>query len=153
LPELGKVKVLERGILRPPRGVITVQQLLTHTSGFVYEFMNAELHGYVAQGKAASFMADGEGFLQSPLLFNPGARWEYGISSDWLGRLVERVSGETLESYFRQRIFDPLGMQDTFFNVPAQNQHRSELDRRTETTGAREIATQLGFPPHSRITI
>ena len=133
LPELGKMKVLERGILRPAKGVITVRQLLTHTSGFVYEFMNAELHDYVAQGNVASFMADGDGFLQSPLLFDPGARWEYGISSDWLGRLVERISGETLDCYFRQRIFDPLGMQDTYFNVPAQMQSRlAPMYRRTK---------------------
>ena len=136
LPELGKVKVLERGILRPPKGIITVRQLLTHTSGFVYEFMNAELHDYVAQGKAASFMADGDGFLRSPLLFDPGARWEYGISSDWLGMLVERVSGETLESYFHQKIFDPLGMRDTFFKIPEQKQSRlSPMFRRIKNDG------------------
>jgi CubicO group peptidase (beta-lactamase class C family) len=51
-------------------------------------------------------------------------RWEYGINTDWLGRLVERVSGQSLEVYFRERIFDPLGMSDSFFSVPPAKQSR-----------------------------
>jgi CubicO group peptidase (beta-lactamase class C family) len=58
------------------------------------------------------------------LLFDPGTRWEYGISTDWLGKLVEKVSGQTLEAYFRQGVFEPLGMEDTFFNVPPDKQPR-----------------------------
>ncbi len=57
-------------------------------------------------------------------MFDPGSRWEYGISTDWLGKLVEKVSGQTLEDYFRQHIFQPLGMTDTFFNVPSRKQAR-----------------------------
>jgi CubicO group peptidase (beta-lactamase class C family) len=63
-------------------------------------------------------MLVGDAFLEAPLLFDPGARWEYGINTDWLGRLVERVSGQTLEAYFQEKIFQPLGMADSFFNVP-----------------------------------
>ncbi len=147
LPELGNVKVLERGILRPPKSAITVRQLLTHTSGFAYEFINPALHDYVGQGKVDSLLADGDGFLQSPLLFDPGSRWEYGISVDWLGRLVERISGESLESYFRQRILDPLGMQDTYFNVPLDKQPRlAALFRRTEDGGLAQDLPQQQKP-------
>jgi methyl acetate hydrolase len=124
LPDLAKVQVLDNGTLRPPKSPVTVRQLLTHTSGFVYEFMNRELHDYVAQGKAPSMMAGTDAFLQGPLLFDPGTRWEYGISADWLGRLVEKISGQSLEDYFRQHIFDPLGMTDSFYNVPPDRQSR-----------------------------
>src|SRR3974377_611073 len=65
-----------------------------------------------------------EAFLRGPLMFDPGTHWEYGISYDWLGELVEQVSGETLEEYFRRHILEPLGMTDTFFNVPAEKQAR-----------------------------
>jgi len=109
LPELAAVQVLEGGALRAPKGPITVRQLLTHTSGFGYEFLNADLHDYAAKGKIPSAFTGGDGFMKAPLVFDPGARWEYGINTDWLGRLVEKVSGQTLEAYFRQHVFAPLG--------------------------------------------
>jgi len=131
LPELSQVKVLEefdastgKAKLRPPRTPPTVRQLLSHTSGFVYEFFDAKLHAYAATGAVPSILQGGDGFLKAPLLFDPGTRWEYGVSTDWLGRLVERVSGQTLEDYFRQHIFQPLGMTDTSFNVPPEKQAR-----------------------------
>jgi CubicO group peptidase (beta-lactamase class C family) len=123
-PELASVQVLEGGALRAPQAPITVRQLLTHTSGFGYEFMNGDLHEYAAKGKMPSMTAGGDGFLKAPLVWDPGARWEYGISTDWLGKLVEKVSGQSLEAYFRQAVFEPLGMDDTFFNVPPDRQPR-----------------------------
>ena len=123
-PELATVQVLDGGKLRAPKTPITVRQLLTHTSGFGYEFLNAELFGLVAKKEIPSVMAGGDGFLKAPLVVDPGVRWEYGINTDWLGRIVERVSGQSLEAYFRERIFAPLGMTDTYFNVPAAKQSR-----------------------------
>jgi methyl acetate hydrolase len=123
-PELAKVQVLEGGKLRPPKSQPTIRQLLSHTAGFVYEFMNRDFRDYVAKGKASSMMTGDDKFLQAPLFFDPGTRWEYGINTDWLGRIVEKVSGLSLEAYFRQNIFDPLAMPDTFFNVPQEKQSR-----------------------------
>jgi CubicO group peptidase (beta-lactamase class C family) len=124
LPELGAVRVLDGGSLRPPKSPVTVRQLLTPTAGFGYEFMNREIAGLVARKEIASMMGGGDAFLKAPLLFDPGTRWEYGISTDWLGRLVEEVSGQSLEAYFRERIFAPLGMWDSFFDVPPDKQSR-----------------------------
>ena len=118
LPELDSVRVLENGALRAPKSRMTVRQLLTHTSGFVYEFLNREMHEHASKAKVPSVFAGGDAFMKAPLVFDPGARWEYGINTDWLGRLVEKVSGQTLDAYMRTAIFDPLGMGDTFFNVP-----------------------------------
>ncbi len=124
LPELGTIRVLDGGTLRPPKTPITVRHLLTHTAGFGYEFLNRDLFGLVSKKEVPSLMAGGDGFLKAPLLFDAGTRWEYGINTDWLGRLVERVSGQSLEVYFRRKIFDPLGMSDSFFNVPRDKQPR-----------------------------
>ncbi len=124
LPEFAAVRVLDGGTRRPPKNPITVRHLLTHTAGFGYEFMNSQLLELVSKKEVPSVMAGGEGFLKAPLLFDPGTRWEYGINTDWLGKLVERVSGQSLEVYFREKIFDPLGMSDSFFNVPPNKQAR-----------------------------
>lgn len=124
VPALGAVQVLENGERRPPASPPTVRQLLTHMSGFAYEFLNPEIADLVETGSLPTLFAGTDEFLQAPLVFDPGVRWEYGISTDWLGRLVETVSGQTLEAYFRSRIFEPLAMTDTFFEVPADQADR-----------------------------
>ena len=124
VPELRDVRVLDGGTGRPPKTPVTVRHLLTHTSGFGYEFMNRELSDLVSQKVIPSAMGGGDAFLKAPLVFDPGTRWEYGISTDWLGKLVERVSGRTLDVYFNEKIFGPLGMGDSFFVVPAAKQSR-----------------------------
>lgn len=131
-PELTQVQVLEEfdastkeAKLRAPKTPPTVRQLLTHTAGFAYEFFDPKMQAYAASGAVPSMRLGGDdGFLKGPLMFDPGTRWEYGINTDWLGRIVEKVSGQDLETYFRQHIFQPLGMNDTFFNVPAEKQAR-----------------------------
>lgn len=122
--ELADVRVLDGGALRAPKTPITVRQLLTHTSGFGYEFLNRDLLALVGTKQLPSLMAGGDGFLRAPLVSEPGTRWEYGISTDWLGRLVERVSGQTLDAYVADKILNPLGMRDTFFNVPGDKRAR-----------------------------
>jgi methyl acetate hydrolase len=132
-PEIGAVQVLDAGAMRPPKRPITIRHLLTHTAGFGYEFMNRDLFGMVGKGTLPSVMAGGDGFLKAPLLFDPGSRWEYGINTDWLGRIVERVSGQSLEAYFKRHIFDPLGMQDSFFVVPPDKRPRlAKMFQRTK---------------------
>ena len=148
--EMAGVQVLDAGAMRPPARPITVRHLLTHTAGFGYEFMNRDLFGMVGKGTLPSLMAGDDGFLKAPLLFDPGSRWEYGISTDWLGRIVERVSGQTLDAYFRQHIFAPLGMQDSFFVVPPDKQPRlAKLFQRTKDGALAEQpprpAARVGF--------
>jgi CubicO group peptidase (beta-lactamase class C family) len=124
VPELAAARVLDHGALRAPKTPVTVRHLLTHTSGFGYEFLNGEILDLVARKELGSVAAGDDAFMRAPLLFDPGTRWQYGISTDWLGRVIERVSGQTLEQYFREHIFDPLGMSDSFFVVPAGKQAR-----------------------------
>jgi CubicO group peptidase (beta-lactamase class C family) len=115
LPELGELQVLDgfdpdgAPRFRPPRRAITLRHLLTHTAGFAYANWNADLL------RLQQWRGSGWGPLGAPLVFDPGDRWEYSIAIDWTGHLVERLTGLTLEDYFRQRILDPLGMRDTTF--------------------------------------
>jgi CubicO group peptidase (beta-lactamase class C family) len=121
LPQLREVEVLEgfntnnKPILRPAKTAVTVHQLLTHTSGYVYDIWNGNAARYASLGYATE-----NDFLNVPLAFDPGTKWEYGISTDILGILVEVVSGQSLDDYFQEHLFIPLGMSDTYFIVPKE---------------------------------
>ena len=121
LPVIKSVKVLEGfdagGVprLRDPRGPVTLRHLLTHTSGYGYDIFNPDIARYVEFVGLPSIMSRKNGSLRVPLLFDPGTGWEYGIGIDLAGKVVETVTGQSLEAYFRQHIFEPLGMRDTSF--------------------------------------
>lgn len=147
LPHLAEAEVLEgfdadgKPILRPARSAVTIRQLLTHTSGYVYDIWNEN-----AARLGTSRDAAGNVSLDVPLAFDPGTKWEYGISTDILGVLVEAVSGQSLDDYFREHIFDPLGMHDTYFIVP------EEKLPRLATAYARPDRGELKPLPYSRPT-
>ncbi|HCS28996.1 MAG TPA: 1,4-butanediol diacrylate esterase [Spongiibacteraceae bacterium] len=143
LPELAEIKVLkgftEDGdmALESPSAIPTTFQLLTHTSGFVYEFTNSRAFESVKMGLVPSIFSGLAG-LQAPMGFSPGARWEYGIGLDWAGVIVERVSGLTLDVYFKRHIFEPLKMSDTAYVVPEADSSR---------VAAIHVRTEAGFSP------
>lgn len=118
LPELAGLKVFESfdpatGAyrLRPASRPATVRHFLTHTSGLAYPFTSATWRDFKPRA--------GETYpFGGPLLFDPGDRWYYSTSTDVVGRLVEVLSGQKLEDYFRQHVFAPLKMDDTSYNVP-----------------------------------
>jgi methyl acetate hydrolase len=123
LPELAKLPVFDSFDaktgdyrLHPTSKPITVRHVLTHTSGLGYPFTSGTLRDFKPRA--------GESFPFGPLLFEPGEKWLYGTSTDVVGRLVEKISGETLEGYFRQHIFAPLKMNDTSYNVPQDKAER-----------------------------
>jgi CubicO group peptidase (beta-lactamase class C family) len=147
VPELAAIQVLEGGVLRPTKSPPTVRHLLTHTSGFAYEIFNRDIADLVQSGKLPTLFTWTDDFLAAPLVFDPGARFEYGISVDWLGRIVESVSGQSLEAYMRTSIFEPLRMNDTFFNVPADKLQR------VSTLVARQTDGTLGLVPNTPVTV
>jgi CubicO group peptidase (beta-lactamase class C family) len=125
LPEIGKMKVAQEKtgadgthslLLSDPERPMTVQDLLRHTSGLIYGGRGASL---VNQAYVAAKLST------LPLRFSPGARWQYGVSTDVLGRLVEVIDGKTLGESLSERIFKPLGMVDTQFQVPAAKVERA----------------------------
>lgn len=130
VPELGHVRVLEgfdsngQPQLRAPRGAITLRHLLTHTSGHGYEFFNAKLKRYVEITATPSIMSCENAVLMTPLSFDPGDRWEYGIGIDWAGKMVERVSGMSIGQYLQTSLFGPLQMTSTTFRLSADHRRR-----------------------------
>ena len=123
LPELAAAKVLEgfdaggEPKLRPARRDITLRHLLTHTAGFAYDIWSPDLIRYQERMGIPGVINCQNLALTTPLLFDPGEKWNYGINIDWVGKAVEKVSGQNLEDYFRDNIFAPLGMRDTAFKL------------------------------------
>ena len=140
LPELKGVGVYAGGgggvpfATRPTAEPMRMLDLLRHTSGLTYGFQNrSNIDAAYREAKLGEWHGGDDlgGFIaalgQLPLEFSPGEAWNYSVSTDVLGAVVERVSGQTLDAYFRDRIFAPLGMDDSFFTVPAD-----KVDRLTD---------------------
>src|SRR5207253_3291577 len=131
IPSFADVRVYSEGSslkhrTEPATEPVRIWHLLTHTSGLTYGFhythpvdalyRNAGFEWASPDGMDLATCCDAWAGL--PLLFQPGAEWNYGVSTDVLGRVVEVASGLTLDAFFRDRIFEPLGMADTAFSVP-----------------------------------
>jgi CubicO group peptidase (beta-lactamase class C family) len=123
LPELGSPRVLEgfdaagEPRLRPARRAITLRHLITHTAGFVYDIWCPEMGRYMEKMGVPGIISCQNAALMLPLVFEPGEKWDYGINIDWVGKAVERASGQPLGDYFAEHIFGPIGMEDTGFGV------------------------------------
>jgi CubicO group peptidase (beta-lactamase class C family) len=111
-------------VLRPPASKATVRQLMTHTSGCGYTFTNAALHRYAQLTGTLDLFTGMKASLMGPLARDPGTLWEYGVSTDWLGLVVEAVSGHTLDVYLREHVFGPLGMSETTFSPTTEQRSR-----------------------------
>ncbi|HBP15288.1 MAG TPA: hypothetical protein DD457_08790 [Gammaproteobacteria bacterium] len=122
LPELASLTVLIQGQRIPPAHPITVRHLLTHTAGFSYGWNRRDpvdvLYAKVNPERATNSRDFLERLSTLPLKFEPGDQWHYGVAVDVLGVLVERISGKPFDRFLSERLFEPLGMVDTFFNVP-----------------------------------
>ena len=137
IPEFADTPVYTGGsylkpVVEPQTEPIRIWHLLSHTSGLTYGFHNT--HPVDAIYRQAGFEwgipagmdleACCQAWARLPLVFQPGSEWNYGVSTDVLGRVVEVVSGQPLDEFMKQRIFEPLGMTETDFWVP-----RSRADR------------------------
>ena len=122
-PEIGKLQVIEgfaasgEPILRAPKRDITTRMLMVHTSGLSYDFINHTYNRLAQERGQPSVITASKACLMTPLLFDPGERWEYGTNLDWCGQIVEAITGSRLGDVFKTRIFEPLGMHDTTFEL------------------------------------
>jgi methyl acetate hydrolase len=131
LPELASPQVLEgfdasgEPKLRPARRPITLRHLITHTAGFVYDIWSPEIGRYMEKRSIPGIISCENAALALPLTFDPGDEWDYGINIDWVGKAVERVSGQVLGDFFAEHLFGPIGMNDTGFKLTPE--HRARL--------------------------
>jgi methyl acetate hydrolase len=123
LPDLASPQVLEgfdaNGApkLRPAKKPITLRQLMTHTAGFAYDMWNGDLVQYLEKTGTPGITTCQNAALKTPLMTDPGTRWEYGTNIDFVGKAVEAVSGKRLDAYLHDHMFAPLGMNDTGFKI------------------------------------
>ena len=149
-PTLGSPRVLTgfdaKGVpqLRPARRPITLHDLLTHTSGFSYPLWDTNAVRYLKAAHSHPALP------HRPLMFDPQAKWAYGGSLDRVGRLIEIVSGKTLDLYFRDHIAGPLGMKDTGFSVTEQQRAR-EARLHVRQADGRLVAQPIEKPKAQKV--
>lgn len=128
VPELADLDVLVDGELVPAERTMTMRHLLTHTAGLSYGFNPRDpvdqKYGEVQPLRAKDLDEFAERLGTLPLVFEPGERWHYSVAVDVTGLIVQRLSGMSFDAFLAERVFAPLGMEDTFFNVP-----KDKLDR------------------------
>jgi CubicO group peptidase (beta-lactamase class C family) len=134
--------------LRPARRPVTVRHLLTHTSGFTYDIWSALMGQYQTYAAIPGIITCQNAALTTPLVCDPGERWEYGISIDWLGKVVEAVSGQRLDRYVADNICQPLGMHDTAFTLsPSMRTRLARVHQRAEDGSLQPTAMEVPQEP------
>ena len=130
LPALAAPQVLEgfdaagAPRLRPAKRPVTLRHLLTHTAGFSYDMWNAAIGRYMQHAGIPGIITCRNDALRTPLVADPGERWEYGVNVDWAGKAVEAASGQSLDAYLRAHVLEPLGMHDTGFVLSPEQRGR-----------------------------
>ena len=152
LPEFAQLQVLDgfdgdQPRLRAPTSAATVRQLMTHTAGLGYFFTNAPLLRYLAVTGAPSPLSGDKRSLSVPMVNDPGTAWAYGVNTDWLGLVVEQISGQRLSTYLQQHVYGPLGMADSTF-APSDAQ-RARLLRVVQRQADGTLAPALHDLPAS----
>jgi methyl acetate hydrolase len=146
LPEFAELQVLEAdGSLRPPASKATIRQLMTHTAGLGYFFLNEGLLTYCGANSLPSCLSGEKASLSAPLVNDPGTIWEYGVNTDWLGLVVEKVSGQSLGAYLAEHVWGPLGMTDSTFS-PSDEQRSRLMPIRLRAADGSLQPTDLDLP-------
>lgn len=130
VPDIGKLQVIdgfdEEGNpkLRAPKRDITTRMLMLHTAGFGYNFYNETYNRLVREKRQPTIISATKAALMTPLLFDPGDRWEYGSGVDWCGQVVEAIRGKRLGEVLQERVFAPLGIEDMGFSLTPDMRRR-----------------------------
>ena len=149
VPDIGELKVLDgfdaggNPVLREPKRDITTRMLLLHTAGFGYDFFNESYNRLSQEHGQPSVITCSKAALTTPLLFDPGEKWEYGTNIDWAGQVVESIRGQRLGDVMRERIFEPLEMADTAFTMSPSMKDRLAPIHQRESDGS--LTPLIGF--------
>jgi len=151
VPEINSAQVLEgfdasgQPRTRAPKQPITLRHLLTHTAGFSYEIWSEAIQRYQKAKNLPGITSCENAALRTPLLFDPGERWEYGINLDWVGKAIEVVSGKKLGQFLKENVFAPLGMNDTAFKMtPSMRERLAKIHQRGDS--GKLAATDVEIP-------
>ncbi|MDJ0435451.1 serine hydrolase domain-containing protein [Rhodococcus qingshengii] len=149
VPDIGELKVLDgfdaggNPVLQEPKRDITTRMLLLHTAGFGYDFFNESYNRLSQEHGQPSVITCSKAALTTPLLFDPGEKWEYGTNIDWAGQVVESIRGQRLGDVMRERIFEPLEMTDTAFTMSPSMKDRLAPIHQRESDGS--LTPLIGF--------
>jgi len=157
VPDIGKVRVLEsfdadgKPKLRAPKRDITTRMLMLHTAGFGYDIFNANYNRLAQEHGQPSVITASKAALMTPLLFDPGDKWEYGSNLDWCGQVVEDIRGKRLGEVMKERIFQLLGMEDIAFSLTPSMHSRLAVIHQREADGSLTPLPDLQLPPDPEV--
>jgi len=152
VPDIGKLQVLDgfddggRPKSRAPKHDITTRMLMLHTAGLGYDFFNANYNRLAQEHGQPSVITCSKASLMTPLLFDPGEKWEYGSNIDWCGQIVESIRGKRLGDVMKERIFAPLGMEDIAFSLTPSMRARLAIIHQREADGSLTPLPDLQLP-------
>lgn len=153
LPGLAAPQVLEgytpagEPMLRPAKRPITLRHLLTHTSGYGYDIWNENIERYMRENNVPLLIDSKLSSLDQPLVADPGERWEYGISLDWAGMVVQAVSNMPLETYMLENLLLPAGMKDARFIIQPDRRTRLATVHRRHADGLAPVEHEISQEP------
>jgi methyl acetate hydrolase len=159
VPDIGKLQVLDgfdvdgTPRLRAPKRDITTRMLLLHTAGFGYEIFNETYLRLVQEHAQQSVVTASKAALMTPLLFEPGERWEYGSNIDWAGQVVEAIAGKRLGEVMNERIFAPLGMTSTGFSLNHSMRARLACVHQRGEKGSLTPLMDFQLPPDPEVQL
>jgi methyl acetate hydrolase len=155
--EIGKLEVLEgfdakgNPKLRAPKRDITTRMLMLHTAGLGYDFFNANYFRLAQEHGQPSVVTCTKASLMTPLLFDPGDKWEYGSNIDWCGQVVESIRAKRLGEVMKERIFAPLGMDDIAFSLTPSMRTRLAVIHQREADGSLTPLPDMQLPPDPEV--
>ncbi len=136
IPLLKGIDKDKNPILAKPSKDILIKDLFLHTSGFGYEFFNKEDLIYRESNNIPSVISNDFNSIKSILLFEPGTSWNYGVSIDWLGKLIENVCNDRLSNIMKKQLFEPCGMSDSVFDLTDELRRRRVIIHFRDSNGA-----------------
>ena len=157
VPDIGKLEVIEgfdasgNPKLRAPKRDITTRMLMLHTGGLGYDFFNATYLRLAQERGQPSVVTCSKASLMTPLLFDPGDKWEYGSNIDWCGQIVESIRGKRLGEVMKERVFAPLGMEDIAFSLTPSMRSRLAVIHQRQADGSLTPLPDMQLPPDPEV--
>jgi methyl acetate hydrolase len=156
-PAIGRLQVIEgfdadgTPRLRAPKSDVTTRQLMLHTGGFGYDFFNEVYKRLAEEHGQPSVVSGSRAAIETPLLFDPGEKWEYGTNLDWVGQVVEGIRGKRLGAVMRERVFDPLGMDEIAFTRTEAMKARTATIHARGADGSLTPMDDFALPDHPEV--